>query len=368
MSKDQKVRLAVVRAASGIRTGVSNLLRGQSTFCPRLWSEAFIDDKANVFFCCHSQPYAIGNLQDAPLSELWHGLAAKQARQMSLHRGLACFAGCTLLDERERAMEMPSGPASAPAYSELKRVKIMMGELCNIACIMCHQDHRSRRQLSTALLRERVDFSNIDRIELFGGEPMALANAKETYVWLTEELGKKVNFLTNGTLMPEGWAERIARGSDWIYFSLNGVSADAFERVNFGAKQERVLRNVERVREARDRLGTPLEIVAHFTMVPENVEEVDLFPDFAKRIGADRADFGFDVAVPAWLERHPEVKQRLKSSFARLMLDPPLPMSTHRLTMVGLIAGKMDGVAPRARAEERLAPSSGVASQVDGAE
>jgi MoaA/NifB/PqqE/SkfB family radical SAM enzyme len=310
----------------------------QSTFCPRLWTDAFINDRGDVYFCCHMQPHTLGNLHHASLEELWNNFKTRQMRRLALTRTLLCYDRCRLLDEQEFAARPgPDTQVQAP-YSDLKRIKLLIGELCNIQCIMCDQDHRSKRQLPLELLQNNIDWTHLEDIELQGGEPMAMKNAKDLYVWLTEEKGKKVNFLTNGTLMPEDWAERICRGSNWLYFSINGVEPATFERVNDGAKFDRVRRTIARVLEAREKTGSKIELVGHFTMVEQNVAELDRFPALAKELGLDRVDFGYDMAaVPLWLEQHPDEKARLARSFAELLANPVIPMRTHRLVMLGIL-------------------------------
>ena len=166
---------------------------------------------------------------------------------------------------------------------------------------------------------------------------MAMKSAKAAYIWLTEELGKKVNFLTNGTLMPDEWAERLCRGSTWLYFSVNGVERETYERINAGGRFELVKKNIQKVRETRDRLGSSLVLVGHFTMVPENMHEVNRFPQFGKEVGFDRVEFGYDLAtVPRWLTEHPQEKQRLRQSFAETLARPPIEIRTSRLGLLGL--------------------------------
>ncbi len=311
----------------------------QETFCPRLWTDAFVNDRGEVYACCHQQPASLGSLHHAPLEQLWNNFKTRQMRRLALTRTLYCYDRCRLLDEQEFAARPgPETRVLAP-YTGLRRIKLLVGELCNIQCIMCDQDHRSPRQLPLELLQQPIDWTHIEDIELQGGEPLAMKNAKELYVWLTEELGKKVNFLTNGTLMPGDWAERICRGSSWLYFSINGVSPETFEKVNRGARFDKVRRNIARVLEARERTGSKIELVGHFTMVTENIAELDRFPALARELGLDRVDFGYDMAaVPLWLEQHPAEKERLVQSFAAQLAEPVIPMRTHRLAMLGLVS------------------------------
>jgi MoaA/NifB/PqqE/SkfB family radical SAM enzyme len=310
----------------------------KGTFCVRLWQEAFITDDADVYPCCHKLPWKLGNLHDANLEELWNGTRIKGARHMSLHRSLYCHERCTLLDEAERAVQPTEEDKGFAQYRRLRRVKILFGELCNIACIMCDQDHRSKKQLSVDLLREKIDWTHIEEIEFQGGEPLAMKNAKEAYRWLTEEMGKKVNFLTNGTLITDEWAERIVKGSTWLYFSINGATTETFEKVNYGGKLDKITRNLGRVLEARERLGSDIDLVGHYTMVKENVAEVDQFPALAAKMGFDRVEFGFDMsAIPKFLKDNPDERERLRRRFAELMADPPIAIRPHRLKYLGLV-------------------------------
>ena len=73
------------------------------TFCPRLWSDAFVSDRGDVYFCCHMLPFRVGNLYDAPLQEIYNKLRAREARLFALTRTLLCHDRCTLHSEEERA-------------------------------------------------------------------------------------------------------------------------------------------------------------------------------------------------------------------------------------------------------------------------
>ncbi len=308
------------------------------TFCPRLFSEAFVSDAGHVFTCCHFAPFGMGSLAEKNLGEIWNGPTMRAARAMSMHRTLHCHERCTLLDEKERAWVPAPDDGTSMPYGRLRRLKLLMGELCNIACVMCDQDHSSRRQLPLDLLRRRIDWGPIDDIEFQGGEPLAMNEARKAYLYLTEQMGKKVNFLTNGTIMSVEWAERIARGSSWLYFSINGVDPRTHERISRGSRMSRVLRSIDRVRDARSRLSSPLVLVAHFTMVPGNISEAPGFPALGARLGFDRVEFGYDIsAVPHFLRTHPAEASGLRRRLSEAIEASPIPVATHRLRYLGLM-------------------------------
>jgi len=167
---------------------------------------------------------------------------------------------------------------------------------------------------------------------------MAMKGCKEAYRWLTEEMGKKVNFLTNGTLITDEWAKRIVNGSTWLYFSINGATKETFERVNRGGNLDQITRNLGRMLTARECYDSDIDLVGHYTIVEENIGEADKFPALAAKMGFDRVEFGFDMsAIPKWLLDNPDEKARLCESFGALMENSPVPIRSHRLKYLGLI-------------------------------
>ncbi|WP_419909555.1 radical SAM protein [Hoeflea sp.] len=316
--------------------GVSSENAG-STFCPRLWSSAFIVENGDVYGCCHYQPYKLGNIHQKSLKDIWNDASVQRARAQSLNGKLACYAHCNLLDEAARKARPTADQGLATPYDNLRRLKILFGELCNIACIMCWQDHKARHQLSLDVIKQRVDFTNIDKIEFQGGEPLAIKECKNAYLWLTEEMGKKVNFLTNGTLVSEAWAERICKGSKWLHISFNGARQKTVERVNSGVKYQKVLQSVERLLEARQRLKSKVRLVGHFTIVPENVREIAHFPEFCAELGLDGVEYGYDRdTVPKWIRENAREVDDIRRAVKDIVSRPPLDINTNRLIHLGI--------------------------------
>jgi MoaA/NifB/PqqE/SkfB family radical SAM enzyme len=308
-----------------------------STFCPKLWDEVYIHDNGNVYTCCHEKPQALGNIYRDRMADLWNGELLQRLRQDSLRGRLGCYHDCTLLKKEEITPEPK--PLSVP-YSELRRIKILFGEGCNISCIMCPQNHRSRVHLDEQKLIENLDLAPFERIELQGGEPLFIMAARRFFDHATSQ-GKKVSFLTNGIIINDEWAEKIARHSSFVYFSLNAATKETHELVNRGSKWERVLRNIQRVRAARDAHGTDLRIVGHMTIVPENVAEIPSFIRRYREFGFDAINFGFDEGVPAYLKsaldpaRRRQLAQEIQAALAQS--GDGATVNSLRLQLLGLV-------------------------------
>jgi sulfatase maturation enzyme AslB (radical SAM superfamily) len=312
------------------------IFRKSHTFCPRLWDEIYINEKGEVFSCCHSKPLALGCINDERLADIINKEIIQGLRQESLDGRLGCYAGCTLLDKPEI---VPEKRPLTIAYSDLRRLKVMFGEGCNIGCVMCSQAHKNRQQVDYERLVASVDLAPFESIELQGGEPLFLESARRFFDHAAAQ-GKKVSFLTNGILVSEQWAEKIAFNSDFVYFSLNAATKQTHERINKGSRWETVLRNVQRVRDAREKHQTDVRIMGHMTIVPENLQEIPLFIAGLRDFGFDSVDFGYDWTVPRYLRLgiSPIKRWKLKRQISEAIdkVDDPSRVYLNRLRQLHL--------------------------------
>jgi|CXWL01.1.fsa_nt_gi MoaA/NifB/PqqE/SkfB family radical SAM enzyme len=313
----------------------------KNTYCPFLWSEAFIDPKGDVFCCCHRKPSVVGNIYEEKLKDIYSNSKMQQLRQKSIDGTLECYEGCTLIDKQKKQKLRKT--AAFDYASDLKKLKIEFGELCNINCIMCWQDHKSRTVLDHKKLIENVDIEPFNDVNLQGGEPLAIADVKAYYDYVASK-NKNPLIMTNGLLLKDDWVERIVRHSSYIYISLNAATAKTHEVVNKGSKWEVVLRNIKKLTEARDRYKTNLEILGHMTIVLENLKDIALFVENFKSFGVDQIDFGYDKKVPEYLRCNPKLKLLLKKKITKVYEASRNKSSIDfkRLKMLGLIdAGKI---------------------------
>jgi MoaA/NifB/PqqE/SkfB family radical SAM enzyme len=286
------------------------------TLCPRLWDEIFIDSKGDVFSCCHKKHRPAGNISKGHLRDICNGRVMRGLRKESLSGRLACYKGCTLL-RKEKDID-GEAKGTQVDYRGLKRLKIAFGDACNIHCLMCRRTPGAALSLDFEALKEKIDLSPFESIELQGGEPLFIESARRFFDHASS-LGKKVSFLTNGTLIDDVWARKIAAHSLFVNFSLNAASKTTHELVNRGSRWETVLANVAKVRAAREASGNPLMIIGHMTIVMENLEEIPLFITSCRGLGFDRINFGYDRRVPLYLKLHPFKAESLASRISEAM-------------------------------------------------
>lgn len=314
----------------------------KKTYCPQLWDTAFVDQYGNVFNCCFSRPMALGKLQDSTLGEIWQqSRRLRLFRWLSRHRALYCSLSCPLIPEEDKA-----GPsAHVPDPEHPTTVRVLHGELCNLSCIMCWQDHRDRHEISSDLLMEQVDWPLVENVELQGGEVLAMKQAKEFFVWLTQDMGKKADLITNGVLVNDLWARNLVLGANWVAVSINAASKQVHELVNRGSRFEKVTANVRRMTSLKQELGADLKIIFKFSIVPENIHEIaDAIP-LAADLGCDKIAYGFDPdTVPTYLQDNPQLRVALRQQLREQMaIGYPMEIESIRLQFLGLLDGPGNG-------------------------
>ncbi|OGR45263.1 MAG: hypothetical protein A2X35_03190 [Elusimicrobia bacterium GWA2_61_42] len=262
--------------------------RPESTYCPKLWDEIGIDQNGKVYACCCACALSFGDIHKAPLRRIWNSAAARKLRKDSLNGALKCYERCHVLQKAALPPPSPAKPLTSP-YENLKILTLRFGELCNIKCVMCVQDHRNTRSLGMADLKP-LDLRPFEGIELVGGEPLFIPAAREFFDYAAA-LGKKVSFISNGTLINDEWARKIARHSRFLYVSLNAATKKTHERVNVGSSWDKVMKSVRSIRKYRQALPDRVHLQGHMTVVPENIHEVPLFIRTFKKLGFDRVCF-----------------------------------------------------------------------------
>ncbi|MCC7202156.1 MAG: radical SAM protein [Nitrospirae bacterium] len=311
------------------------ILNRHRTVCPMLWDSVFIDQCGNVFTCCHYLPGILGNIYSQNLSEIWtKDTRLRLYRWMSLNRCLHCFNECTLLSDSQKA----STVSSLNSLRYPKKIRILFGEFCNISCIMCDQEHRSKVVIDNDMIKRNVDFSLIEDIDFQGGEILAMKNAREMYLWLTKELNKKVNLITNGILINDDWADHLVRGSNWIQISVNASTKETHEIVNKNSNFTRVIDNIKKLIHLKNQYGLDVKIVYKFTIVSENIQEISEAIALADYLGCDQIAFGYDTSIPHILQDNKSIKEAIKTNISLLKSSKlKVDIERKRLEQLGLL-------------------------------
>ncbi|KKM05129.1 hypothetical protein LCGC14_1757250, partial [marine sediment metagenome] len=90
----------------------------------------------------------------------------------------------------------------------------------------------------------------------------------------------------------------VGTGVDRIYWSLDGVTKETYEKIRVGAKFDKVVESVKKLVAAKKELNSPLpEICFRFTFFKENWEELPLLPSFLASLVDDVKDYGDEPSI-----------------------------------------------------------------------
>ena len=183
--------------------------------------------------------------------------------------GASYFGDRLRYDQQSAAQTTGARPGSGPV------VVWNATKTCNLECVHCYADAEIRRfagELTTEEAQRMIeDLASINTPALLisGGEPLVRADILDLAEYATA-LGVRVTFSTNGTLIDEKKAERLAKiGVTYVGISIDGGEArhDLF-RGKAGAFQG-AIRGIRNCRAAGIRVGV------RFTVTQENLGELE---------------------------------------------------------------------------------------------
>lgn len=187
-------------------------------------------------------------------------------------------------------------PRVEPVEPVLRRLQVEVTGACNLRCQMCLVRYRpplDRRTASfpTERFVELLDeLPDLEQVTLQGlGEPL-LHPGLVDMVRAAKARGLRVGFNTNGTILTEDKANALLdAGVDWLHVSVDGATAETFERIRDGARFDKVIRNLRRLVELRRRRGVGIPTIQlNAVLMRSNLHELPDLVRLAADIGVDR--------------------------------------------------------------------------------
>ncbi|UCD82673.1 MAG: radical SAM protein, partial [Desulfobacterales bacterium] len=167
---------------------------------------------------------------------------------------------------------------------------------CNLKCVMCPWREMAKRVENHGIMTQTVWEAirpYLDRVQSVdftgGGEPLLQPQLAE---WIADatEAGCETGFLTNGQLLTAEKLEKIlAGGINWICISMDGATAELYNKIRVGSNFDRVCQNVTNI--ARLRTGKVPKIMINFVLMNINFHQVEDIVRLAARLGVDQVNF-----------------------------------------------------------------------------
>ncbi|MBD3216054.1 MAG: radical SAM protein [Candidatus Lokiarchaeota archaeon] len=319
-----------------------NIINFKNTYCPDLWDGFTILKNGDIYSCCLVKPQKIGNIYQSNLKKLINNKIIKNYRAQSLNGNLECYEKCNFVRKTNQNFKNPH--KIEIKYRELKRLHISFSEQCNIHCIMCkHPENyqKDKTVLDHKILIKNIDISPFENILIQGGEPLCIENCLKYLNYLTQ-MEKKYMLLTNGTLIDELMAKKLAKEAKAVVISINSATKETHEKINVGSKFEKVLNALDLLRKFRQMYKSDLVIFGRMTLTTENIKEIPLFLKKYKKLGFDFVNFGYDRdSVPQFLKFNPKLKKNLTANITRILNKSNLNnvdlQRLYQLNLVGIL-------------------------------
>lgn len=196
---------------------------------------------------------------------------------------------------RRRESGAPLGPWTLEVYPTLA---------CNLSCGFCDstvRHQRPRGELSAArllrLVDEAADLGARRLMVLGGGEPLLAPHCVDV-MRRGKARGLQGMLTTNGTLLGADVAATLVEiGWEEVHVSVDGASPRTHDRLRgHPGAFARTIRNLCRLRGARDQAGRGPRLALHTVLTRENVDELAAIVRLAAAVGAEAVELDALVA------------------------------------------------------------------------
>ncbi len=283
--------------------------------CKHPWSHFEVNNpNGDVTMCCNNNT-VLGNVNEAPITEIWNGEEFQASRRRMLEEGahVMCPHTCPVLqggkkyenldwftdlsedgeprlnaelNEREFA-------ASKTVLSSVPRwLRFTYSYACNLDCYHCYQreDAKMRVKLPDRFMAEMPDFAGRAQIVMpFGGEPFYFKPVLEFLDKHNANLETRFYFITNATLLTDRVYKTLNRlPINVMAASLDGASAETFEALRVrgrNADWKTVTGNLHRLKDLKERKGFTFTL--SMTLNAVNSHEIESFVDLALSYDAE---------------------------------------------------------------------------------
>ncbi|MGH9341849.1 MAG: radical SAM/SPASM domain-containing protein [Acidobacteriota bacterium] len=160
---------------------------------------------------------------------------------------------------------------------------------CNLQCDMCprfssEDPHLDMSMETYSRIHEAMVYAHT--VDFTGwGEPLLHKRIFEM-IGRARDRGCVTTMTSNGTALTEkNGLSLIEAGLDRLTVSVDGTSADTYDRIRTGASFEKVSRNLEDLSHLIDRSGSGLELGIAFTVQESNAHQLGEILPWMQRVG-----------------------------------------------------------------------------------
>jgi len=167
---------------------------------------------------------------------------------------------------------------------------------CNLKCVMCPWREIAKKATDHGIMAQEIweairpYLSRVQSVDFTGGGEPLLQPGLADWIGEAKTAGCETGFLSNGLLLKEEKLKTILdAGIDWICISMDGASAEMYNKIRVGSDFERVCENVANI--ARLRTGNVPKTMINFVIMDMNFHQMEEMVRLAERLGVDQLNF-----------------------------------------------------------------------------
>ena len=196
-------------------------------------------------------------------------------------------------------LKVKGQPASDEDQAGKRRWRLLQVEsaiVCNLDCLMCPWREITKNPRNQGIMSDEVwaairpYLSEVTSIDFTGGGEPLLQPKLEEWIAEAKKAGCETGFLSNGLLLNKDRLKRILdAGVDWICISMDGATADMYNKIRIGSDFERVSTNIGNIAELRT--GKMPKTMINFVLMHINFHQVEEILRLAERLGIDQVNY-----------------------------------------------------------------------------
>ena len=184
----------------------------------------------------------------------------------------------------------------SPKKRRWRLLQVESAIACNLRCVMCPWREISKNAYNRGLMSQRVwegirpYLAEVTSIDFTGGGEPLLQPKLEKWIAEAKNAGCETGFLSNGLLLrKERLKGLLNAGLDWICISIDGATADIYDKIRVGSNFDRVCENVGKIAALRS-ANIPKTMI-NFVLMEMNFHQIEDILRLAAHLGVDQVNY-----------------------------------------------------------------------------
>ncbi len=192
---------------------------------------------------------------------------------------------------REKVVEK-----EAPQNRPWRLFQVESAIACNLKCVMCPWREIAKKASHHGIMTQEIweairpYLDQVTSVDFTGGGEPLLQSKLTGWIADAKAAGCETGFLSNGLLLEKEKLKKILNaGIDWICISMDGATAEMYNKIRVGSNFDRVCENVAHIASMRD--GNIPKIMINFVLMAMNFHQVQEIVRLAAGLGVDQVNF-----------------------------------------------------------------------------